>query len=1155
MRSVEMDNASAGLSSGLTHVARELKEATANTGDNTRQQVANVKALGQVEVSYDRVANSVIQSSLSMEKQQALLARLSTASEAARQALKQFGSGSLEAANAQTQFRQTAAAASIAVRNVNSEARKRDLDSWKAQMRDLTGSVQLALGPLSGVASRISALSGLFSRNAVSIAGLFAAITGLTVGFVKSATAATAAQTQMLSLEGITNSLGESAKFTAQELFDLGTQAGIAFLTSAGEARSAVATLATFGNVGKSQFEGVLAAAQGLSQMVGGTLQSNVTRIGRLLEDPAANFGLLERSAIKFDDATKEQVKTLIASGQRFQANELIMKKFAAAQELAKRSAEGLDGQVDTAKERLNLFFENMFTAAGATEAAENQLSKFNQSLKELVEGNAGKVIAATFTAAVNVIGGAVNLIAGNIRILSVALVAIVASAVTPLIVKMLLLIKTVWAYNASLKSMTLLQQAAAARTFALSKAVGLLSNSLNLLPFVRIATSIAAVVSALWFMRKGAEDTGEEFTKQVNRWQQEIDNLKFTSPFEREAAQEDLSGIVKGTAFIASQMDIREERLKSLQKEISKGMQLSEAGGSRFKAKQNLDELKISAEKLVVELANLRGKNEELEASADGVIERVRAQATENERLGFSMSDLMDNSKKLREEYLKDEVQLENMRAQYKLLEGNKKQIVESTIAETQAGREQIAVHDRILKQIAEDIAAKERAMDANKGLSRSYVNLTRAIREAGHEGEILSELINNELGSAKADELEITKQVERYADVVKQITNDDELVLLADKVGLAFEGAVPSVDALAAAYTGYMKGVLATNQALERELDATGEARGVRDGGLVGLAAITKKYEDMRIAVIAAKGAVKDEAMAVIAAGEAKERAALTKQTKDLVRFTPLSEVEQIKADFEARKLALAELYKIESDDYKKHLKTMTDESKKAQSFAAFAAGAQDASDVVGGAMQAMQAHGREQTRDYQAMALVQASIAQGVAVAKAFQEGGPILGGSLAAMMAFQVGSQIAHIKKQSYATGGLVTGAGTGTSDSIPAWLSHGEFVMRAAAVKTLGISNLEAMNEGKMPRLASGGFASLDGMTMNQGSSSRSNGNNINIYNMAPNVEVEEKETVDAMGNKTTEFYIRETVKAQMARGEYDGVMTNNFGVQRQGRRR
>jgi len=56
---------------------------------------------------------------------------------------------------------------------------------------------------------------------------------------------------------------------------------------------------------------------------------------------------------------------------------------------------------------------------------------------------------------------------------------------------------------------------------------------------------------------------------------------------------------------------------------------------------------------------------------------------------------------------------------------------------------------------------------------------------------------------------------------------------------------------------------------------------------------------------------------------------------------------------------------------------------------------------------------------------------------------------------------------------FASGGLVNGPGTGTSDSILARLSNGEYVVNAAATKrNRGL--LEAINSGKMPRFAEGG---------------------------------------------------------------------------------
>lgn len=53
---------------------------------------------------------------------------------------------------------------------------------------------------------------------------------------------------------------------------------------------------------------------------------------------------------------------------------------------------------------------------------------------------------------------------------------------------------------------------------------------------------------------------------------------------------------------------------------------------------------------------------------------------------------------------------------------------------------------------------------------------------------------------------------------------------------------------------------------------------------------------------------------------------------------------------------------------------------------------------------------------------------------------------------------------------FAGGGAVRGAGGPKSDSILAWLSDGEFVIQAAAVKKLGVGFLSALNNGFLPSL-------------------------------------------------------------------------------------
>lgn len=61
-------------------------------------------------------------------------------------------------------------------------------------------------------------------------------------------------------------------------------------------------------------------------------------------------------------------------------------------------------------------------------------------------------------------------------------------------------------------------------------------------------------------------------------------------------------------------------------------------------------------------------------------------------------------------------------------------------------------------------------------------------------------------------------------------------------------------------------------------------------------------------------------------------------------------------------------------------------------------------------------------------------------------------------------------------RAFQPGGNVTGPGTGTSDSILAWLSNGEYVIRAKAVEAYGVRMLDALNNIAVPKSRLPGFA-------------------------------------------------------------------------------
>lgn len=70
-----------------------------------------------------------------------------------------------------------------------------------------------------------------------------------------------------------------------------------------------------------------------------------------------------------------------------------------------------------------------------------------------------------------------------------------------------------------------------------------------------------------------------------------------------------------------------------------------------------------------------------------------------------------------------------------------------------------------------------------------------------------------------------------------------------------------------------------------------------------------------------------------------------------------------------------------------------------------------------------------------------------------------------------------SNVTVAEKKAY--GGYISGPGGPTEDKIPAWLSNGEYVIKAAAVKALGLDRLHALNNADkmMPQFGLGGFIS------------------------------------------------------------------------------
>ena len=123
----------------------------------------------------------------------------------------------------------------------------------------------------------------------------------------------------------------------------------------------------------------------------------------------------------------------------------------------------------------------------------------------------------------------------------------------------------------------------------------------------------------------------------------------------------------------------------------------------------------------------------------------------------------------------------------------------------------------------------------------------------------------------------------------------------------------------------------------------------------------------------------------------------------------------------------------------------------------------------------------------------------------------------------------------------ATGGLIRGPGTPTSDSIPAWLSNGEYVVPAKSVTPQTLPYLEAMRRGPViPKFADGGRVGGSG-GMGMGGLSV----HVEVHNHAKSAQVEAQPSADG---RSLKVMVWDAVEDGISSGRFDRAQRGRFGL-------
>ena len=305
-------------------------------------------------------------------------------------------------------------------------------DDMQKQLQNTSKAVQLALGPLSGIAARITALTTLLRTNTFAIAAFVSGITAIVVATSSAIKAGVEYQRQMLGMEAVLASTGYQAEITAAQLNSIAESVALNTLSATNETRQAATVLLTFSNLAVESFEEILTASHGLSSMFGTNLVGATRQLGRTLEDPISNLDALRRVGIQFTDSERNMIRTMQQSGRVGAAQAVIMEKLSAAKELATKETQGLAGVLDTLSERVTVMREQMSRYAETNEVLGEAFQKVIAVVEKFTSD------AGNFEAVMKAVSIATRSLAAVIEFLTGKVEAIIALMIGAFVASML---------------------------------------------------------------------------------------------------------------------------------------------------------------------------------------------------------------------------------------------------------------------------------------------------------------------------------------------------------------------------------------------------------------------------------------------------------------------------------------------------------------------------------------------------------------------------------------------------------------------------------------------------------------------------------------------------------------------------------------------
>ena len=306
------------------------------TVQQSRQQTASlsrvVQATQRVEREIQRLTQANVQGRITSGQFQGELNRLAArlrnmGLERAQQQVMQYARAS------QTAARSTQALAASQAQNV---AAQRNVQTATRQTTDLTGrlrtqflatanTIAILDGPLGGIASRFSAFGVLLGRTGLLLGGVAVAATAFFTIVGRGIRNFVEWEAQTARVNAVLSATGRAALITGEQINQMASRIALATLESEQGVQQAALRLATFRDVATDMFEDILRSAADMAAAGFGTVESEAVRLAKALEDPRQALTSLSRAGIVFTRQQRAMIVSLIESGDRLRAMELIL--------------------------------------------------------------------------------------------------------------------------------------------------------------------------------------------------------------------------------------------------------------------------------------------------------------------------------------------------------------------------------------------------------------------------------------------------------------------------------------------------------------------------------------------------------------------------------------------------------------------------------------------------------------------------------------------------------------------------------------------------------------------------------------------------------------------------------------------------------------